>query len=345
MRGRLSAYRLLEGEMVVGSLNTFMLRILFGCAVLLGAVGSTHAVEGGKNGYLLGLGGAQAGILPPPGVYFQGHKYYYQGDAAPELNLERGGRLLANVDVEILFEVPVLKWVTNQKILGGTLAFGALMPIGWQEAKASAELSLANFGITLNKNLKDDLFSYGDLFFLTILGWNAGDLHWNIAGMLGAPVGDYKRGRIVNMGLNRWVYDVTGSLTWLNKKTGREISISPGFTFNGENDDTNYDSGDEFHVEFLAAQHFPNGLSLGVAGYHYNQISGDSGSGAVLGSFKGRTTAVGPFVGYNFKWRGLPISAQGRWLREFDTEKRLEGDVGVFTLTIPLGGSGPPPAK
>lgn len=328
---------------MAGSFNTLMLRICLWGAILLGSVGSSHAVEGGKNGYLLGLGGAQAGMLPPPGVYFQSNKYYYQGDAAPEINFERGGRVLADVDVEILFEIPVITWVTNQKILGGSLAFGALMPIGWQEVNVGAEL-ITPFGATIGINLKDDLFTYGDLFFLSILGWHAGDLHWNVAGMLGAPVGDYKLGRLVNMGLNRWVYDVTASVTWMNMKTGRELSISPGFTFNGENDDTNYNSGDEFHVEFVAAQHFPNGLSLGVAGYHYNQTSGDSGAGAVLGSFKGRTTAVGPFIGYNFKWGGTPVSAKARWLREFDTRNRLEGDVGVFTLAFPLGGSGPPPS-
>jgi len=321
-----------------------MLRIFLGYAILLGAVGSTHAVEGGKNGYLLGLGGAQAGMLPPPGVYFQSNKYYYQGDAGPEIIFEEGGRILADVDVEILFEIPAITWVTNQKILGGSLAFAALMPIGWQEAKVGAEFSPALLPITLSKNLKDDLFSYGDLFLFTILGWNAGDLHWNVAGMLGAPVGDYKLGRIVNMGLNRWVYDVTASATWMNMKTGRELSVSPGITFNGENDDTNYDSGDEFHVEFVAAQHFPNGLTLGVAGYYYDQITDDSGAGAVLGSFKGRTTAVGPFVEYNFKWGGRPVTANARWLREFDTENRLEGDVGVFAMRIPLGRSGPPPS-
>ena len=51
---------------MVGSFNTLIIRIFLGCAILLGAVGSSHAVEGGKNGYLLGLGGAQAGMLPPP---------------------------------------------------------------------------------------------------------------------------------------------------------------------------------------------------------------------------------------------------------------------------------------
>jgi len=329
---------------MVGPFITFILRIFLGCAILLGTVGSTHAVEGGKNGYLLGLGGAQAGMLPPPGVYFQSHKFYYQGDAGPEINFELGGRILANVDVELLFEIPVITWVTNQKILGGSLAFGALMPIGWQEVNAGAEL-ITPFGATIGINLKDDLFTYGDLFFLTILGWHAGDLHWNVAGMLLAPIGDYELGRLANMGLNRWVYDVTGSLTWMNMKTGRELSVSPGFTFNGENHDTKYDSGNEFHVEFVAAQHFPNGLTLGVAGYYYDQITGDSGSGASLGSFKGRVTAVGPFLGYNFKWGGRPVSAKARWLREFDTEKRVEGNVGVFSLAFPLGGSGPPPAK
>ena len=101
----------------------------------------------------------------------------------------------------------------------------------------------------------------------------------------------------------------------------------------------------ESGLVFGAAQHFPKGLTLGVAGYYYDQVTGDSGSGDPLGSFKGRVTAVGPFLGYDFKMRGRPVSAKLRWLHEFDVTNRLEGDVGVLNVAFPLGGSGPPPAK
>jgi len=316
-----------------------------GCTVLFGSVGATLAVESSKNTYLLGLNGSLAGFLPPPGVYFRSDKYLYHGEADPGVNFPFGGRIIANVEVDLFFETPIVTWVTNQKVLGGTLAFGALMPFGWQDLNAGVELDFPTLGITLGTNIKDDLFTYGDLFFLTVLGWHAGNLHWNVAGMLLVPIGDYQLGRLLNMGLNRWAYDVTASMTWFNMKTGRELSVSPGITFNGTNDDTNYNSGDEFHVEFVAAQHFPKGVTLGVAGYYYDQITGDSGAGARLGSFKGRVTAVGPFLGYDFKWRGKPVSAKLRWLHEFDIKNRLEGDVGVFNLAFPLGTSGPPSAK
>lgn len=330
---------------MVSLLRNLLFRVLFSCALLLGPVGETHAVEGGANAYLLGLQGAQAGILPPPGLYAKSDKYFYHGDAAPSVNFELGGRIVAGVEADFLAEIPSLTLVTNQKILGGTLAFVALWPVGFIDIESAIELDFPTLGITIGTNIQDDLFSYGDLFLFSVLGWHAGNFHWNIANMLLVPIGDYELGRVANLGLNRWAYDVTASITWLNKATGREVSVSPGITFNGTNDDTNYDSGNEFHVEFAAIQHFPKGLQLGVAGYYYDQVTGDSGAGARLGSFKGRVTAVGPFVGFNFKWRNTPVSAKLRWLHEFDVKNRLEGDVGVLNIAFPLGASGPPPAN
>jgi hypothetical protein len=37
---------------------------------------------------------------------------------------------------------------------------------------------------------------------------------------------------------------------------------------------------------------------MGVVGYAYQQVSGDSGSGAKLGSFKSRDFGIGPQIGY-----------------------------------------------
>ncbi len=38
-----------------------------------------------------------------------------------------------------------------------------------------------------------------------------------------------------------------------------------------------------------------------MAGYFYQQVTGDSGPGASLGDFKGRIAAIGGTMGYNFK--------------------------------------------
>jgi hypothetical protein len=60
-----------------------------------------------------------------------------------------------------------------------------------------------------------------------------------------------------------------------------------------KNDATQYLTGDEFHAEWAVGYKFDNGLILGVAGYDYRQITGDSRS------FLGTEDAVGPSLSYS----------------------------------------------
>ena len=48
-------------------------------------------------------------------------------------------------------------------------------------------------------------------------------------------------------------------------------------------------------------KHLLHAASVGLHGYAYKQIGGDSGTGALLGPFKGRVFAIGPAVDYTFK--------------------------------------------
>ena len=86
--------------------------------------------------------------------------------------------------------------------------------------------------------------------------------------------------------------------------------------------------------------HFSKAFAIGLAGYHYNQVTGDSGAGAVLGGFEGRVSALGPSINYNFKLGETPVFTSVRWLHEFDAKNRMEGDAAFLTVTIPFGGGG-----
>jgi hypothetical protein len=65
-------------------------------------------------------------------------------------------------------------------------------------------------------------------------------------------------------------------------------------------------------AEFAVLQHFSPKFALGVAGFHYWPITGDSGAGATLGDFKGRVTSIGPVTTYNFNLGKLPTARNGR---------------------------------
>ena len=49
-----------------------------------------------------------------------------------------------------------------------------------------------------------------------------------------------------------------------------------------------------------ASQFLSKQLFIGVVGYVYQQLTGDSGSGTELGDFKSRVFGVGPQIGYLF---------------------------------------------
>ena len=136
--------------------------------------------------------------------------------------------------------------------------------------------------------------------------------------------------------MNRWALDLTGAATWLNPVSGIELSGAAGITFNGENDNTRYETGTEFHLEAAAAYHFSPTFAIGVNGYHYQQLTGDSGAGAALGDFEGRVTALGPMMSANFMLGPIPVAASLRYFREFNVKNRLEGDAGWLTIAIPL---------
>ena len=119
-------------------------------------------------------------------------------------------------------------------------------------------------------------------------------------------------------------------------KIGLELSSAVGFTVNGENPDTDYTTGTEFHVEWALVQHFSKTFALGFAGYHYDQITGDCGPGATLGPFEGRVTGIGPVMSYSFNLAKLPVSTQWSYFHELDVENRAQGDVGLLTVSLPL---------
>lgn len=332
--------------------------IVLASSIALG--GAASAAELGKSVYLLGSTTSMAGMMPPSGFYYAGLGYYYHakgsGAAALSRNLGHTGNKLpafatlqANADLKVTADVAIkvtsLLWVSPTPVLGGKVGFGVLVPVGYQatDVNVSARAAITFPGGSIlgpgqTRRVTDSTFEFGDPLATAFIGWSSGNFHWKLTGLVNVPIGSYSRTNLVNMGFNRWAADLTGSLTYLNPNNGLEVSVAHGITFNGENPSTNYRSGTEYHFEGAIMKHFSPKFSVGIVGYHYQQITGDSGSGAVLGDFKGRVSAIGPNISYTFEVGDYPVITSLRWMREFNTKNRLEGDAGIFTVTIPLGG-------
>lgn len=325
----------------------------FGAACLLFAGAQTgNAAENAAGFYLLGTKTAMSGYVPPPGTYVSDLNYFYSGDAggtaARGIALRETGAIAnvvadIKVDAQAYISIPIALWIAPEKVWGGNVGFGVMVPFGSKTVDvgidASAQLTLPS-GKVLSANrhfdIDDNSVDLGDPLLNALIGWHEGNWHWSLGALLNVPIGPWDSDSITNLSFHHWGLDTTGAVTWLDQTTGREISVAAGFTFNWENPSTDYTTGTEFHVEWGLIQHLSKALSIGLAGYHYQQITGDSGSGAKLGAFEGRVTALGPVLTYSFECGKIPISTTWEWMHEFDVQNRAEGDAGMLTITMPL---------
>jgi hypothetical protein len=125
------------------------------------------------------------------------------------------------------------------------------------------------------------------------------------------------------------------AITYLNPDSGWELSANLGYIYNTENSDTDYQSGEEVHLDFAINRYLSDSIALGVHGFHLEQISGDSGEGALLGNFEAEASGIGPAVLWSTQAAGRPISLIAKWLHEFNADNRIEGDH--FIVSIALG--------
>ena len=308
------------------------------CAVLLAlSAGSAFAAEGGSGFYLLGQRGQGAGVLPPEGVFFSLPSYYYSGDASNSEELPFNGTADLGIDADIFIVMPTAIWVTPVNVFGGDLAFSGTYVYGKADLSAEAGIAIPPV-IEASVELNDDRWTAGDPVFSAFVGWHGENQHYLVAASVNIPDAgsDYDEGRLANVALNRWAGDITVAGTWMFPQENIELSGATGVTFNGKNDDTDYETGTEFHLEASVFYQFTPSFSAGINGYHYRQITEDSGQGAELGSFKGRVSALGPGLSGTIQVGPIPVSVSLRYFHEFDEKKRLQGDSAWLTVTIPL---------
>ena len=100
-----------------------------------------RCAENATGIYLLGIKTSMAGFVPPPGTYVTDYNYYYSGSAsgaaAVGVALRRVGNVNVqanvNVDGNAFIDLPTVLWVVPDKVLGGNLGLGVIVPNGWKK--------------------------------------------------------------------------------------------------------------------------------------------------------------------------------------------------------------------
>lgn len=315
-------------------------------AVLGSVIGLTatpaKAVEGGIETYLLGSRDSLSGILPPQGTYVANDFISFSGTTE---SASLGGA--AVVDPELSVKMYKLG-VTH--VFGQTLG-SARVGINFNLPYVAGKLDLAGeLGSGLSGGISDETTDFGDLTVTPLFGWSSGNVHSLLALQFFLPTGAYstadidvaaRSAEVLNTGKNRFAFDPTYAVTWMNPDTGLEISGAAGVTFSAKNNATDYQTAPEAHFEGAIMQHLPNALALGLTGYAYHQIGNDSGSGAkayedAIGTnnLQAEVYGLGPILTWSTKIGEMPVSIKAKYIKETGARKRFESDKAWVTLGL-----------
>jgi hypothetical protein len=311
------------------------------CALALAT--PTRAEEGGSAHYFPGAAASFIDAFPgqPGGIAVLNYLTYYDASAGGGRRLPLGGFLTTGLEATVYSDTVVAVYQTPLELLGGGLAFGLALPYVWMEVEGQAQ-RIGPGGVLdpVVRNIRDTDNGLGDMtIFPFMLGWTnlLPDFKLDTRLSIYAPTGEYEAGRLANVGKNYWTFEPGIMASWLSSKIGTEVTLYTGVDFNTRNDDTDYQSGTSLHLDLTVAQHLPllgGFVGVGANGFYYQQISGDSGSGAVLGGFEGMTIGVGPVLSYVRQIGKTQLLAELKWLPELDVDKRFDGDYVWFKLGV-----------
>ncbi len=291
------------------------LALAAGSPALAGEGGTSHILPG-ANATLMDL--------PPttPGLFFKPMFLNYRGDASARVPTAAG--IVANMNVEANTLVIGGGYGLEQPVLGGAhYSVAAFLPYTSLDISANAEVL---GGIRVNSKVS----GVGDMTVVPVmLAWKSADWQYDFLMPVYAPTGSYTVGRLGNPGLNYWTVDPIVGAAYSNAKTGLNAAVHLGYAMNSANSDTDYRSGNVLHIDASVQQIFPLGsgfANIGAEAWVFQQSSCDSGTGATLGCFKGRTSGIGPVLGYILPVGQQKLILEFKWLAELDTKNRLNGD-------------------
>ncbi len=250
--------------------------------------------------------------------------------ATVSLNLN----LNLNAQADLLLLNPTYTFATP--VLGGQLAIGVAGLFGRSSADLNGTLTtgFGPFATTRMGNIGDSVTSIGDLYPQVTLKWNAG-VHNFMTYVTGdIPVGAYDPNRLANLGIGHGAIDGGGGYTYFNPQAGHEFSAVAGFTYNFKNQDTQYQNGIDFHVDWGASQFLSKQVFVGLVGYAYQQITDDFGAHPILDGFRARVIGVGPQIGFLFPVGDMQGYLNLKGYGEFDAANRPAGWNTWLTFSI-----------
>jgi hypothetical protein len=257
--------------------------LICGAVALACFAGAAKADEGGVSFWLPGLFGSLAAAPQQPGWSLATIYYHTTVSAgadvarAREITIGRipvnlSANLSANLDARADLAIVNPTYVFATPFLGGQAAVGLMGIYGRTSTSLAGTLTGAlttPFGtipFLRSDSISDSVTGFGDLYPQFFLRWNAG-VHNYMTYITGdIPVGAYDSTRLSNIGLGHGAIDGGGGYTYFNPQTGHEFSAVLGFTYNFENQSTQYQNGVDMHLDWGASQFLTKQFLVGLVG-------------------------------------------------------------------------------
>lgn len=305
--------------------------------LIIAAAGDARADEGGTAFWLSGQFASMAAVPDTPGWSLTINPYFYNGSTDSTRRTQKGSTVITGSRsfAPIVYFQPGYAFETT--ILGGT----PYLAVSWGPGKARTDSETSQSATGTETGRGDTIWGGTDISPFASIAWNSGNHNWMTYLTGNVPTGTYKATSLANLGIGHGALDGGGGYTYFNQTTGLEFSVVAGLTYNLLNPATDIKSGIDSHLDWGASKVVSEHWQIGLAGYVYYQLTGDSGSGNQVGPYLSQVGAIGPQVSYLFDVGGQSASVNLRAYKELWAENRTQGYAVFLALTIPLGTTTP----
>lgn len=253
------------------------------------------SIFAGDSSAILGTEDYFVGALPPPGFHFINYLAYYYADELKDYQGDKDpGDFKANVAAEVLRGI----YVSDIEVLGANLGWHVVVPLVYRDMK---------YAIGGFEMFDESRASLGDVYFSPfLLGWHS-DLVHVVAGLdIIAPTGQYNADYAVNIGSNHWTFEPAVAISLILPE-GFDFDLKLMYDIHTKNTDymtmagqtADYQTGQQFHLDYNAGYAVLDNLRLGVCGYYLTGLQDDKLDGDKIANTKQQVLAVGPSAMYS----------------------------------------------
>jgi len=297
-----------------------MRKVFFVVTAILFGIAPAFAAEGPSIAGPIGGTDIRSALLPPPGFYAGG--IFVRADAFDFV--DGNGQPIAALSQARLKRIvgaPVIAYVPNVNVLGGSIGFAAVMPIGRQCGRLFAfEMKSCESGL-------------GDPYIEAMWSRSFGTVRpsrypsalpivegLTIAFAFGAviPVGQYDATNIttraLSTGNNIWDFAPSVAVTYTTPPIlfeGTEFSAKAYLNNYIENPATRYKTGALVNIDFAISERIGR-LQAGLAGFYAFQIADDKlfGVPVLPDGQQVKALSIGPLVSYDMPEYGTTMKAK-----------------------------------